>query len=221
MIIWLSSYPRSGNTWARILLNRLYGISTYSIYNDPLFKKNGIADIVGQNEVNLEKFHKDDEYKFVKTHTMVNECKYPDCPTIYIIRDGRDAAVSYAHFNQQHDSKRSLEKEFMNVMTGAQHPGKWGKHVDEWTKMDNVVIVKYENLIKQPINEITKAIDRLGLDLKAVDTNLPTFEELHQKWPTFFRSGKVGEKAHGISNNLIAMFTRLNMAQLKRFGYIS
>ena len=32
MIVWLASYPRSGNTYFRILLNHLYGIKTPMAY---------------------------------------------------------------------------------------------------------------------------------------------------------------------------------------------
>lgn len=34
MIVWLASYPRSGNTFLRIVLHRLYGVPTYSVYDD-------------------------------------------------------------------------------------------------------------------------------------------------------------------------------------------
>ena len=34
MVVWLASYPRSGNTFLRIVLHRLYGVPTYSVYDD-------------------------------------------------------------------------------------------------------------------------------------------------------------------------------------------
>ncbi len=34
MIVWLASYPRSGNTFFRIILNSIFGIKTYSVYDD-------------------------------------------------------------------------------------------------------------------------------------------------------------------------------------------
>ena len=34
VIVWLASYPRSGNTFLRIVLHRLYGVPTYSVYDD-------------------------------------------------------------------------------------------------------------------------------------------------------------------------------------------
>ncbi len=34
MIVWLASYPRSGNTFFRVILNSIFDIKTYSIYDD-------------------------------------------------------------------------------------------------------------------------------------------------------------------------------------------
>jgi len=34
MIVWLASYPRSGNTALRVLLNRVFGLETLSLYDD-------------------------------------------------------------------------------------------------------------------------------------------------------------------------------------------
>ena len=34
MIVWLASYPRSGNTFLRLVLHRLFGVPTYSVYED-------------------------------------------------------------------------------------------------------------------------------------------------------------------------------------------
>src|SRR5262252_5675644 len=39
--IWLASYPRSGNTFLRILLQNLFRLPTYSIYN---IEGQGFAD---------------------------------------------------------------------------------------------------------------------------------------------------------------------------------
>lgn len=36
MIVWLASYPRSGNTFLRVLFRHVFGIETYSVYNDLL-----------------------------------------------------------------------------------------------------------------------------------------------------------------------------------------
>lgn len=42
MIVWLASYPRSGNTFRRIVLHRLYGVPTYVVYD-----VDGVAQQIG------------------------------------------------------------------------------------------------------------------------------------------------------------------------------
>src|ERR1700690_3698791 len=35
MIVWLASYPRSGNTMLRAMLRQAFGLKSYSMYDDP------------------------------------------------------------------------------------------------------------------------------------------------------------------------------------------
>ena len=134
MIIWLASYPKSGNTWVRSFLNSL------------LFNKNNEADLneiskIDQypkrshfinlvNEIdNLEKLssnwiksqkilNEDNKIKFLKTHHAF--CKYKDSfftndevslGAVHIIRDPRNVISSILyHFSK----KNYLEaKEFL------------------------------------------------------------------------------------------------------------
>ncbi len=48
MIVWLASYPRSGNTFLRLVLHRLFGVPTYSVYedDDPVAQRVG-PELVG------------------------------------------------------------------------------------------------------------------------------------------------------------------------------
>src|ERR1043166_1341802 len=114
MIIWLASYPRSGNTFLRIVLNRLYGISTYSIYddNDPVAQRVG-PDLLGYRpKPNCrELMANGPNLFFTKTH---KRRKGDTNPVIYLVRDGRDAVVSQARLKMseqlsESDTTRSEE----------------------------------------------------------------------------------------------------------------
>ena len=117
MIIWLASYPKSGNTWLRFyILSLLMGKQTdinfnhlKAIINYPhstqfdglisnLFDLNQIAKnwINSQNKINSNK-----NLRFFKTHNML--CKYNGfsftnaentLATIYIVRDPRNVITS-------------------------------------------------------------------------------------------------------------------------------
>src|SRR5262245_30570346 len=97
MIVWLASYPRSGNTFLRIILHRVYGAPTYSVYDDddPVAQRVG-TELVGYRPKPLsrsEPIASEDVY-FVKTHKR----RKPDgSAAIYLVRDGRDAVVSHTH----------------------------------------------------------------------------------------------------------------------------
>lgn len=47
MIIWLALYPRSGNTFFRLLLKAAFDQSTFSIYDDKLFDAIGASQEIG------------------------------------------------------------------------------------------------------------------------------------------------------------------------------
>jgi hypothetical protein len=49
MIVWVSSFPRSGNTFLRILLHRLYGVRTSVVYD-----VDGVATRLGEALVGFE-----------------------------------------------------------------------------------------------------------------------------------------------------------------------
>jgi hypothetical protein len=81
MIIWIASYPRSGNNFTRNTLERVFGIKTHAIYDEPRQPKIDVATARASDETFL-----------VKTHDLPID----DSPALYLVRDGRDALVSYA-----------------------------------------------------------------------------------------------------------------------------
>jgi len=99
MIIWLASYPRSGNTLVRLVLAQVYGYNTYSLYNDPDLRDMGMADILHQKDFLREgivEYENAEKPYFVKTHLLPHADDTNKA--IYIVRDGRDTLVSHAHY---------------------------------------------------------------------------------------------------------------------------
>jgi len=114
MIVWLASFPRSGNTFFRIVSHHVFNISTYSGFqsgNSDLDRA-GIGDITGHKQLppELEKglkandesmwrpYHEADEIYLIKTHARRNELFSTNLPTVLLVRDGRDAYVSLAWY---------------------------------------------------------------------------------------------------------------------------
>jgi hypothetical protein len=97
MIIWLASYPRSGNTLLRQIFWQVFDHPTYSDSNDP--KDLGIheagATLVGHRNYTppwsdfYSAARKASTLNLVKTHHPPRDAG----KTIYIVRDGRAALV--------------------------------------------------------------------------------------------------------------------------------
>ena len=122
MIVWLASYPKSGNTLVRALLSSYFfsndGIFNFEIIKNikqfphiGLFENLGI-DIKNEKEViknyvNAQaSINKKDSIQFCKTHSYlfnIDNNPFTDLNhslgAIYIVRDPRNVVTSYAHHN--------------------------------------------------------------------------------------------------------------------------
>jgi hypothetical protein len=87
MIIWIASYPRSGNNYVREILRDVFRVETYSIYEGPV-----------EHQIDVETIRDAEGIHLVKTHELPTD----NSPALYVVRDGRDALVSYAHFIHTH-----------------------------------------------------------------------------------------------------------------------
>jgi hypothetical protein len=235
MIIWLASYPRSGNTFFRILLNSLYGIKTYSLYNDSNFEKLGASETVGHLPLpaSVEDLAGRKEVYFVKTHGFPID----ENPAIYLVRDGRDALVSYARYIQSFEKKslvksvlglESFQANLKDLIKGndklAREIGTWNENVLRWVRQrpkGKTVVIRYEDLVKDPESELSNALKSLGLSQEKVDGGTkPSFEELHAKWPEFFRKGKSGSWREEMSEELHKLFWDRQGEAMAAVGYV-
>ena len=120
MIIWIASYPKSGNTWIRSLLSA-YLFTDDGKFNFTLLKKieqfssKGLSPqntnqsnyqaIVSKNWIPAQKIiNSDNKIHFLKTHNaccIINGNKFTDkfntVAAIYIVRDPRNIVTSLAH----------------------------------------------------------------------------------------------------------------------------
>lgn len=239
MIIWLASYPRSGNTFFRILLKQIYGINTYSIHNDPLFDKlKGSAEVVGHKklEMNYEKMATSKQIFFVKTHNL----PYDNYPAIYLVRDGRDSLISYAHYIISFQEKSTITNFYNKIKTlfggdeyaeilkklilssNSKYYNNWSENVTQWMNRDGLTfLIKFENLIENPLDSIATAMQALPIENHnfKINASLPSFEELHTQWPDFFRQGKSGGWQTKMSQELQDLFWEHHGIVMNEIGY--
>ena len=207
MIVWLASYPRSGNTLYRMLLYHLEGIETYSIYNDRDITKMGASEAVGHRKLahSLDYYRRAPDAYYIKTHSLPKD----DLLAVYIVRDVRDVMVSYAHYRQDIDGcGDDLDTILRRLIVGNRWGG-WSTHVLRWITRDQTVMtVKFEDLVEQPETVFLNT-----------EREAPEFEELHYNWPKFFRKGKVGGWKDEMSDEIEALCWKHHGKVMGRLGY--
>ena len=191
-IVWLASYPKSGNTWVRAFLhNYIVGAETPHSINSLIdfsvaesaaafFGADGAGLSVEEVQKRrpavherLTKLHPD--LVFVKTHNAnVSLHGIPLCTpgqtegAIYIVRDPRDVVLSYAAF-----ARRSVDDiiDFMadskaaNAGDGKQVfelLGSWSDHALSWVAAPKRLLVRYEDLLAEPERYFARLIRYLG-----------------------------------------------------------
>lgn len=237
MIVWLASYPRSGNTFFRILLNNVYGVKTFSVHDDPLLEQIGVADIVGHEKLpdDINALRESSETHFVKTHRLPEPGDVS--PAVYIIRDGRDALVSHAKYVLSFQKKKTVLKSVAAALGYDDFPrtlrkliveepryGGWGGHARKWLDQRGeapAAVARYEDLLEAPQREVERSLTEVGVRLEALtDGKVPDFAALQARSPEFFRKGKTGSWREEMPPELQELFLIEHGDVMRRFGYL-
>lgn len=220
MIVWLASYPRSGNTFMRVLLNACFGLNSYSRYNDTtdigadpeLAKVVGHLSYDGDWESFYDRVSKSNDRVIIKTHNAPLD----SAKTIYIARDPRATIVSFHAYLEKFST---LELNRKNTILGATAFGSWGAHVASWNpiKREDTLIVYFEELVRDPLSIARKVGAFLGIEVES-DT-LPSFENLKKISPGFFRSGSNKKNISELDQEELNLVGFLFRKQMKALGY--
>ena len=166
MIIWIASYPKSGNTLLRSLLasyffsndgnfefNHLNHIKQFPATEH--FRKMGI-DLSNENEVfqNFIEAQKlinkeNKKIKFIKTHSSlckINNCNFTDLKNtlgaIYIVRDPRNVVTSFAHhynLNVEQATDTLIDETRWLIKTEKMYKtflGSWNVNYNSWKQLN-------------------------------------------------------------------------------------
>jgi sulfotransferase family protein len=227
--IFVAGYPKSGNTWMQHLLTGLlFGI-------DPRLSPDSLVqDLVP--DIYFTKFYK--RYltpTFFKTHDLP---KPQHRRVIYLIRDGRDAMVSYFHYLA---ALGALSDPLELVSTGAGlFPCRWHEHVEAWLANPyhaDMITVSYERLKGDLMTELRRICDFAGLErgqtiltFVAQNCTFATMRENEIKygradpaWPRdkpFVRRGEVGSYKDEMEPEILEAFLQLSAPVLERMGYL-
>lgn len=159
--VYLVSFPRSGNIWLSFMLANL------------MIKQNNLKREV--NIFNIREFIPDiyvsryipQKLKFepfpriIKSHEKYNLCYKR---VIWLIRDPRDVMVSYWHFYKKFYVKQIALSDFIRSKKFGIRA--WIKHTKSWLNAPpdiRIVLVKYEDLKRDPKRELLNILKHLGI----------------------------------------------------------
>ena len=205
MIIWIASYPKSGNTWLRSIISALVysddGIFDFNLlkkirqFPEKIYFKDLIEDFGNFDEIKKnwifaqDKINLNNRIKFFKTHQGKYTVDGDDFTNnkntravIYVVRDPRNVVNSISnHYSLSIENSlkfmlspklignsKNFEESFIdNKPSMLTLLGKWNDHYRSWTRnKKNLLLIKYENLIRDPQNEMDKIINFLNNYLK-------------------------------------------------------
>ena len=232
-IIWLASYPRSGNEFARLCLACRLHLRTIDLYADwnASETQRVWSELLGDHpiaaDVSSEELASSTKPWLVKTHELPAEADYP---AIYLVRDGRDVLVSYAHYTLWQErgipsgrDRKAFRAVLKELITSTEHFGGWSAHVLTWIQREAppTVVVRYEDLVTSAATKLREALAAVGWDdLETYDDALPTFEQLHKAFPQFFRKGKVGGWRDEMSADLHELFWKHHGEAMASLNYL-
>jgi hypothetical protein len=164
--IFIVTYPRSGTTWMQMIL---YQLATDGNMNIP-----HIAQRVPWFEKSLKAgkgFGTLPAPRIFKSHLPYRQIPKGPCKYIYVVRNGKDVAVSYYHLYRSHNGYGGTFEEFFNqFLNGKVEFGSWFQHVKGWWRHrtdSNVLFLRYEDLLANLEECVRRIIDFCGFDVAA------------------------------------------------------
>jgi len=274
-IVWLASYPKSGNTWFRILLDNYFSSSpdpvdinslqhSRSSSSRELFDQNtaiNSSDLT-KDEIDCirpdiyEKISSDHEnLVFFKVHDAWSRNSngrslFPPNVTkgvIYLIRNPLEIAVSYTYHTNS-SFEQSVQEINDPNHAFATNPHKlsfqlkqtildWSGHVHSWVEESGLplCVIRYEDLLKNPLKEFIRALDFLELKPNIAQANKAVinsqleilqaqeihsgFQEKPMKAKVFFRNGQNENWQSELDLKLINEIIKTNKTVMQLYGY--
>ncbi|XP_076031064.1 sialate:O-sulfotransferase 1-like [Oratosquilla oratoria] len=159
----LLSYPRSGNTWTRYLIEAATGIYTGSVYHDGMLYNTGFqGEKAGWNDITtiVQKTH-------IPSHVTANDS------VIMLVRNPTRSCISYFNFksSKADDIKRFKDnvpepqfssKEFHLHANGC--PKGWREVASAGLRARRLLPIYYEYLREDPIPKLRLILRFLGME---------------------------------------------------------
>lgn len=233
--VFVASHPKSGTTWLRFMLCQ--ALTGRSVGFD---SAGDLIPAVARHDVAPALLP--DGGRLIQTHEPYRSAYKK---AIYVVRDGRDVAVSY----HKHMMRGGLWDRpfsgflaaFLEGKVGAY--GTWHDHVLSWldgplSEPDTLCVMKYEDMLADPRAELVRALEFLGADTHGsiVDAAVAdnTADRMRSKESRakkrlkapkvgntpFVRKAKAGQWQETFSAEEAARFAERAGEAMRRLGYV-
>ncbi|MFI5342915.1 MAG: sulfotransferase domain-containing protein [Chlamydiales bacterium] len=166
--IYLATYPRSGNHWVRYLIEEAAHIATGSVYPDrdpphlpDPFPWGGFSCDHGYK--GNCRYPDIDDFVLIKTHFPGQKNKiteFDNLPyhlTIRIVRNPIDSFYSqYVKRSGGHPKNEKIPSKMVEESIQL-----WQRFQQYWNKQKNVITIRYEDMLDNPTQELTKILQAL------------------------------------------------------------
>lgn len=277
---WIVSYPKSGNTWLRLMLWSLMqggapvdinrassdiGIASHIeldelliVESGELFPEEQVAVLPalyaaiasdtaasGAGGLVLRKLH--DRYWHMPSGAAVFPAEISRA-AVYVVRDPRDIAVSYAHHRgwpvdriiaMMADPDATLSVGDAGPRRQLAQPlGHWSGHVSSWLEQTDipVLLLRYEDMLAAPASclraaaehfelpasteAVAKAVAATGFEqLRAQEQRRGFRERQSGASAPFFRQGQAGGWRQTLTQDQAARIRTAHHAVMQRLGY--
>jgi hypothetical protein len=232
--IFIVGYPKSGNTWLQnVVASLVYGIDA-SLAPDSI-----IQDLVP--DVHYKRFYR----RYATPMYFKSHCRpRPDYQNvIYLVRDGRDAMVSYYHYLKVLRGKQNLDisyEEMLRDRIGLFEKCKWHEHAEAWLANPHkarILTIRYENMRSQPMHELQKLCEFIKVEAdddilhKIIQqTSVEKMKAKEAKWgqnnpawpkdKSFVRRGQSGSFKDEMPPEVLEYFLQESQPALEKLGYL-
>lgn len=226
MLVWLASYPRSGNTLLRQVLKACFDLSSCeglervpANFREP----DGIRDefygsyfVEGDPEEFYARARSSSDLVLIKSHQLPRDSE----KAIYVVRDGRLALKSFVRFQ---DNNHPGSASFESLLLGDHPYGDWASHYRTWcdARQGETLILRFEELVNADAALLARIAAFLGLPGAKRPWVNPQ-AQLRELAPAFFGTGTRTWCADPFwTETRLRQFYTLHGSLLAQLGYAS
>ena len=162
--VYLASFPRSGSHWVRFLVEEATHIATCSMYKDPEylhfpapFARGGY--VTDHGYTGTCRYPTQREPVLLKTHypCFPRALKQTELAVVCLIRHPIDAFYSFYVY----EKKNGVSQQIPNALL-RKFIRKWREFYEFWDKRPGIVLIRYEDLYRNPGLCLSEIIQTVG-----------------------------------------------------------